>query len=114
MQEDEDEDEGSLPPSSPAKSTLSPSQPLPSFQSLLQTIREDADEEDNEIREIEERAMQGSKSLPVLKDTQTPPNHNNYQQSEPHVSSNFYKNSVSKSNENLPSLSRMSISDIIE
>jgi hypothetical protein len=125
-----DEDIPSPPPStSPSSSanhpkgvaerglTHSPSQPpLPSFQSLLQTIREDADEEDSEIKEIEERAMQGSKSLPTFNISQN--SHQNYTmttiapQSES-PSSKFYKNNVSKSNENLPSLSRMSISDII-
>jgi hypothetical protein len=128
---------------------LSPSHTLPSFQSLLQTIREDADEEDSEIREIEERAngspiMQTSKTLPInYKEmahtkspqlphhqiheqhpyyTQPPSNPNHFPfpsslqapaQEPPSPSSKFYKNNLSRSNENLPSLSRMSISDII-
>jgi len=130
--EEQDEDSNNPP--------LSPSHSLPSFQSLLQTIREDADEEDSEIREIEEHAnnspkihggMQTSKTLPIMsyKDMgqNKSPNeqHTHYQQQpfafsfsqqpkEPSSpSSKFYKNNLSKSNENLPSLSRMSISDII-
>lgn len=90
-------------------------QSLPSFQSFLQTIREDADEEDTEICEIEERAMQGSKNLPTFKNIpqNNTQNQDNEQQAGSHSpSSKFYKN-VSKSNDNIPALSRMSISDII-
>jgi hypothetical protein len=145
---DEDED------SPPSPSSSSSSHSLPSFQSLLQTIREDADEEDSEIREIEELAngdskMQTSKTMPSLsyKDMSmsrspkqqhggqpyyqpsftfpTPPSSSSSttttttspSPSQPRSlspSSKFYKNhTLSKSNDNLPSLSRMSISDII-
>lgn len=109
MQEDES------PPHTP------PPQALPSFQSFLKTIREDTDEEDeedNEIREIEER-IQGSKSLPILKETKptqpthSPQIHTQYQPEPLSPSNKFYKNNISRSNDNINSLSRMSISDII-
>eukprot|EP00026_Physarum_polycephalum_P011140 Phypoly_transcript_11340.p1 GENE.Phypoly_transcript_11340~~Phypoly_transcript_11340.p1 ORF type:complete len:295 (+),score=54.57 Phypoly_transcript_11340:165-1049(+) len=146
---DEQEEDLNNPP-------LSPSHSLPSFQSLLQTIREDADEEDSEIRDIEEHAnspkfphhhpahhgggLQTSKTLPIMSSSsssssssykdmgrnKSPNEQQTYYQPQPFAfpssqqpkepsspSSKFYKNNLSKSNENLPSLSRMSISDII-
>lgn len=134
-----DDDEGDA--------ALDPSHSLPSFQSLLQTIREDADESDGEMREIEERAngspvihaMQTSKTMPLsYKDMHkgkhdpfahyqpfaipppsphsppSPPTSHSPSAAPASPSSKFYKNNtLAKSSETLPSLSRMSISDII-
>lgn len=141
--------------------SLDPSLSLPSFQSLLRTIKEDQDEDDSEIREIEERAngsptissLQTSKTLPLSykdmhkgkadphahyqpfafpppADSHSPhfshsPSSSSHSPSSTHSpshpsaspgspSSKFYKNNaLAKSNETLPSLSRMSINDII-